>query len=122
METPHAVALIHDDTSATVPAMPVVSMPVAPAVGPKEMSPPQVEQSPPMREMSQLREQLNQQQLSPWRESTAELPMRANQQSVSPPVCCSTREWKSHSPQYGYDGMQGSGYHTQIEWDLLQTM
>jgi hypothetical protein len=38
----------------------------APTIGPREMSPSQAEQSPPMREMSQLREQLNQQQLSPW--------------------------------------------------------
>jgi hypothetical protein len=27
-----------------------------------------------------------------------------------------------HVNANGYDGMQGSGYHTQIEWDLLQTM
>jgi hypothetical protein len=43
LETPHAVAPIHNDTPATVPAMPDVSTPVAPTVGPREMSPPQVE-------------------------------------------------------------------------------
>jgi hypothetical protein len=83
LETLHAVALICNDAPATVPAMPVVSMPVAPTVGPREKSPPQVKQLPPMREMSQPREQLNQQQSSPWRESEAELPTRANQQPLS---------------------------------------
>jgi hypothetical protein len=83
---PHAAALIHDDTPATVPATSVVTMSVTPTVGPRETSPPQVEQSPPMREMSQSREQLNQQQLSPWRERPVELPMRANQQ----PGCVSS--------------------------------
>jgi hypothetical protein len=48
--------------------------------------------------------------------------MRANQQPMSPPICHLTCEHKSHSPQYGYDGMHGSGYHMQIQWDLLQTM
>jgi hypothetical protein len=75
---PCAAAPIRDDTPATAPATPVVSTPVAPTVGPRETSPPQVEQLPPMREMSPLREQLNQQLLSPRRESTVELPMRAN--------------------------------------------
>jgi hypothetical protein len=87
---PRAVAPIRDDTPATVPLMHVVSTLVAPTVGPKETSPPQVEQSPPMREMSQLREQSNQQQSSPQRESTVELLMRANQQHVSPPIRRST--------------------------------
>jgi hypothetical protein len=42
---------------------------------------------------------------------------------MSPPICHSTRERKSRVPQYGYDGTtQGSGYHTQIEWNPLQTM
>jgi hypothetical protein len=122
LEMSHAAAPIHDDTPATVPAMSVVSMSVAPTVGLREMSPPQVEQSPRMREMSQLREQLNQQQSSPQRESAVELPMRANQQPVSPPIRHLTCEHKSCSPQYGYDGMHGSGYHMQIPWDLLQTM
>ena len=123
---PRAAAPIHDDTPAPAPApapaMHVVSMPVAPTVCTRETSPLQVEQSPPMREMSQPREQLNQQQSSPRRESTVELPTRANQQPVSTPIHHSTRECKSHAPRYGYNGMQGSGYHTQIEWDLLQTM
>jgi hypothetical protein len=119
---PCAVAPIRDNTPATAPATPVVSTPVAPTVGPRETSPPQVEQLSPMREMSQPREQLNQQQSSPRRESTAEPPTRANQQPVSTPIRRSTRERKSRAPRYGYDGTQGSGYHTQIEWDLLQTM
>ncbi len=115
---PRAAAPICDDTPATAPTapvMPVVSMPVAPIVGLRETSPPQVEQLPPMREMSQPREQLNQQQSSPWRESTVEVepPTRSNQQLVSPPIRHSTRERKSCAPRYGYDGMQGSGY-TQI--------
>jgi hypothetical protein len=71
-----------------------------------------------MREMSQPSKQLNQQQSFSWRESTVKLPTRANQQPVSPPVCHLTHECKSHLPQYGYDGMQGSGYHTQVEWNI----
>jgi hypothetical protein len=120
---PRSVAPICDDSPATITAMPVVSTLVAPTVGPRETSPPHVEQSPPMREMSQLGGQLNQQQLSPQRENRVEPPMKANQQPVSfPPIRHSTRERKSCAPRYGYDRMQGSGYHTQIEWDLLQTM
>jgi hypothetical protein len=44
LEVPCAAALIHDDTPATVPATSVVTMPVTPTVGPRETSPPQVEQ------------------------------------------------------------------------------
>jgi hypothetical protein len=43
LEMPCAAALIHNDTPATVPAMSDVSLPVAPTVGLREMSPPQVE-------------------------------------------------------------------------------
>ncbi len=41
---PRAAAPIRDNTSATAPATPVVSTPVAPTVGPRETSTPQVEQ------------------------------------------------------------------------------
>jgi hypothetical protein len=96
---PRDAALICDDTPATAPVAPAVSTPVAPTVGPRdETSPPQVEQSPPMREMSQPRKQLNQQQSSPQRESTVEPPIRANQQPVSTPIQCLTRERKSCVP------------------------
>jgi hypothetical protein len=40
LETPHAAAPICDDTPAIVPVMPVVSMPFATTVGPRETSPP----------------------------------------------------------------------------------
>jgi hypothetical protein len=43
LEMPCAAALIHNDTPATVLAMSDVSLLVAPTVGLREMSPPQVE-------------------------------------------------------------------------------
>jgi hypothetical protein len=87
LETPCAAALICNDTPATVPAMPVVSMLV-----PQPLDQGRCHH---LKQSSHLQWGRCLNWGSNWisssclleRESTAELPTRANQQPVSPPVC-----------------------------------
>ena len=82
-QTPPAVPL-HKNTPAAPSAPDVASTPASRIPETREISPPQVEQSPPMREMSQSREQLNPQQSSPRRERSVEPPVRMNEQPFTP--------------------------------------
>ena len=108
-QTPPAVPL-HKNTPAAPSAPDVASTPASRIPETREISPPQVEQSPPMREMSQSREQLNPQQSSPRRERSVEPPVRMNEQPFTPANPRRSSRRPKTPARHGYDGTQGSGY------------
>lgn len=116
------------------PAAPSIPIALAPESSPastpeaRETSAPRVEQSPPTREMSQAREQSNQQQVSPRREISVEPPVRTMNQQQVPPFTPENprRSSRSRKPidRHGYDGTQGHGYlamDTESAFEYLHT-